>query len=116
MPMPSEYGDGTTPAQLQAHGLRNHGDPTKTASGWLSDQIVVVDVMIGNNSNVEQSGSLPSYQKMKDCLGGDKFINVPNSDYKQKKATLIATNDVPDIMQIEVEELKNLPEKAFSMN
>lgn len=103
-------GTGTTPGTTSGtQTAATTAAPTKNEHpGWLSDQIVVVDVMIGNNSNVEQSSSLPGYQKMKELLGVEiNFINVPNSDYKQKKATLIATNDVPDIMQIEVEELKN---------
>jgi putative aldouronate transport system substrate-binding protein len=64
--------------------------------------------MIGNNSSVEQSGDLPGYQKMRELIGVQiNFINVPNSDYKQKKATLLATNDAQDIIQVDVTDLNN---------
>ncbi|MCR8635693.1 extracellular solute-binding protein [Paenibacillus radicis (ex Xue et al. 2023)] len=36
-----------------------------------------------------------------------KFENVPNSNYNDKKKTLLATNNLPDIIQIEMSDVNN---------
>lgn len=71
-------------------------------STWLSDELVEIRVMRGENALQPILNDTVKLQTIEELLNVRLVIDVaPGANYSDKKSTLIATDDMPDLMMVD---------------
>ncbi|WP_248924389.1 extracellular solute-binding protein [Paenibacillus hamazuiensis] len=100
-------GNGSSPAPgSKTEGTG--GQAAAPAGGKLSDKERTVKVVFSEAANQPVKNNSPIQQEILKRTGIKlEFETVPGSNYNDKKKTLIATNNLPDIIQVEKQDLND---------
>jgi putative aldouronate transport system substrate-binding protein len=87
------------------------------AGGKLVDKELEVSVMLSESNLVPISPNMLHFQWMFEKTGIKiKFLPVPSADYASKKNTLLSTNDLPDIIQVNQADINNFADSGIFVN
>ncbi len=90
-------------------------EPAKT--GRLVDKDVEITVMLAESNLVPVGANMLHFQWMYERTGiRVKFMPVPSADYAQKKNTLLSTNDLPDIIQVNQTDINKFADSGIFVN
>ncbi len=83
-------------------------EPDATETGRLTEDNITYTVMLSEHASYKVNPDAPSYKAITEITGiGLDFMIIPASDYNNKKQTLIATDNIPDIIQANPSDLVN---------
>jgi len=89
-------------------------EKTVPSTKKLVDKDIEVSVMLGESNLVPLSNDMLHYKWMYERTGIKiSFLPIPSADYKQKKQTLLATGDLPEIIQVDQLDINNYSETGI---
>ena len=79
----------------------------EAASTWISDELVEITIMRADNANAPMSNSALKWEWIEELLNVRIILETPpKADYESKKNTLIATDNMVDIMHVSSSDVK----------
>ena len=84
---------------------------------WLSDELVEIRVMRGENALQPILQDNIKLQTIEELLNVRLIVEVaPDANYDDKKSTLIATDDMPDLMLVDLEDVRKYARDDMFVN
>ena len=84
---------------------------------WLSDELVEIRVMRGENALQPILQDNIKLKTIEELLNVRLIVEVaPDANYDDKKSTLIATDDMPDLMLVDLEDVRKYARDDMFVN